>query len=194
MKALPVENVHPDATASLQAAGVTVSTRSGALDEPEVSEALVGVQLLGIGSATPVNASVLASATELITIGAFCIGTNQIDLAAAAKLCIGVFNAPFSNTGSVATGSTSLSVNLPRTQLEAGADPRRLAHLHANTPEVLAKVNIVLPAHDVNLEPQALSTRDHLGYLLTDAGTDYTPDVVQTLQRMPETVRQRVLS
>jgi D-3-phosphoglycerate dehydrogenase len=398
MKALLVENIHPHATASLQAAGITVSTRSGALDERELSEALVGVQLLGIRSGTRVNASVLAGATDLLAVGAFCIGTNQIDLAAAAKLGISVFNAPFSNTRSVvelalaemicltrgltakshelhrgiwdksakgshemrgrtlgiigygnigsqlsvlaealgmrvvffdtadrlargnarsmgsaaelieiadvvtlhvdgrvgnaglfgskqfaamrpgsvflnlsrgfvveqgslaahirsghiagaaidvfpqepkaqgdpfdsdlaglpnviltphvggateeaqqhigrfvaeklsdyvSTGSASLSVNLPQTRLEAGADSHRLAHLHTNTPGVLAKVNSVLAAHDVNVEGQTLSTRDHLGYLLTDVGTDYAPDVVQALERMPETVRLRVLS
>jgi D-3-phosphoglycerate dehydrogenase / 2-oxoglutarate reductase len=398
MKALLVESVHPDATASLQAAGITVSTRPGSLDEGELSEALQGVQLLGIRSGTRVKRSVLASATELIAVGAFCIGTNQVDLAAAAEQGVAVFNAPFSNTRSVvelalaemicltrgvtaknhalhggvwdksakgahemrgrtlgiigygnigsqlsvlaealgmrvvffdtadrlargnarsvgsviellavadvvslhvdgrvgnaglfaselfaamrpgsvflnlsrgfvveqgalaahirsghiagaaidvfpnepkaqgdpfeselqglpnviltphvggsteeaqkdiarfvadklrdyvATGSSALSINLPQTRLEAGTDSHRLAHLHANTPGVLAKVNSVLAAHDVNIEAQALSTRDQLGYLLTDVGTDYAPDVVQALKSMPETVRLRVLS
>jgi len=46
----------------------------------------------------------------------------------------------------------------------------------------------------VDIEGQALTTRDQLGYLLTDIGTDYAPDVVQALNRMPETVRLRVLS
>ena len=59
---------------------------------------------------------------------------------------------------------------------------------------MLAKVNSILAAHDVNVEGQVLSTRDHLGYLLTDVGTDYAPDVVQALEQMPETVRLRVLS
>jgi D-3-phosphoglycerate dehydrogenase len=398
MKALLVENVHPDATAHLQAAGIAVSTRSGALDEHELSEALQGVQLLGIRSGTRLKASVLAGATELIAVGAFCIGTNQVDLDAAAEQGVAVFNAPFSNTRSVvelalaemicltrgltakshalhggvwdksakgshemrgrtlgiigygnigsqlsvlaealgmrvvffdtadrlprgnarsvgsvaellevadvvslhvdgrvgnaglfeseqfaamrpgsvflnlsrgfvveqgalaehirsghiagaaidvfpvepkaqgepfeselqglpnviltphvggateeaqkhigrfvaeklrdyvATGSAALSVNLPQTRLDGGADSHRLAHLHANTPGVLAKVNSVLAAHDVNIEGQALSTRDQLGYLLTDVGTDYAPEVVQALKLMPETVRLRVLS
>jgi D-3-phosphoglycerate dehydrogenase len=398
MKALLLENVHPDATASLEAAGIAVSTRSGGLDERELSEALVGVHLLGIRSGTRVSASVLAGATELIAVGAFCIGTNQIDLPAAAAGGVAVFNAPFSNTRSVvelalaemicltrgvtpkshalhsgvwdkssrgshemrgrtlgiigygnigsqlsvlaealgmrvvffdtadrlargnahsvgsvaellavadvvtlhvdgragnaglfgaeqfaamrpgsvflnlsrgfvveqgalashilsghiagaaidvfphepkaqgdpfeselsglpnviltphvggateeaqqhigrfvaeklgdyvATGSAMGSVNLPQTSLAGGTGSHRLAHLHQNTPGVLAKVNSVLAAHDVNIEGQALSTRDHLGYLLTDVGTDYAPDVVQALEHMPETVRLRVLS
>jgi D-3-phosphoglycerate dehydrogenase / 2-oxoglutarate reductase len=398
VKALLVESVHPDATAYLQAAGIAVSTRPGALDEQELSEALQGVQLLGIRSGTRVTRSVLASAGELIAVGAFCIGTNQVDLAAAAEAGIAVFNAPFSNTRSVvelalaemicltrgltaknnalhagiwdksakgahemrgrtlgiigygnigsqlsvlaealgmrvvyfdtadrlalgnargmssvaellevadvvsihvdgrvgnaglfgpehfaamrpgsvflnlsrgfvveqgalaahirsghiagaaidvfpiepkaqgdpfeselqglpnviltphvggstqeaqkdigrfvadklrdyvATGSAALSVNLPQTRLHGGAGSHRLAHLHVNTPGVLAMVNTVLAQHNVNIEGQALMTRDHLGYLLTDVGTDYAPDVVQALNGMPETVRLRVLS
>jgi len=399
MKALLLENVHPDATAYLQAAGIEVSTRHGALDEGELSGALEqGVQLLGIRSGTRVTRSVLANATDLIAVGTFCIGTNQVDLVAAAEKGIAVFNAPFSNTRSVvelalaemicltrgltdksnalhsgvwdksakgshemrgrtlgivgygnigsqlsvlaealgmrvvffdtadrlpmgnaqsmssvvellevadvvslhvdgragnaglfgpehfaamrpgsvflnlsrgfvveqgalaehirsghiagtaidvfpiepkaqgdpfeselqglpnviltphvggsteeaqkdigrfvgdklrdyvASGSSALSVNLPQTRLHGGEGSHRLAHLHTNTPGVLATVNSVLAAHDVNIEGQALTTRDQLGYLLTDIGTDYAPDVVQALNRMPETVRLRVLS
>jgi len=398
VKALLVESVHPDATAYLQAAGIAVSTRPGALDEHELSEALQGVQLLGIRSGTRVTRSVLAGAGELIAVGAFCIGTNQVDLAAAAEAGVAVFNAPFSNTRSVvelalaemicltrgltakndalhagvwdksaqgahemrgrtlgiigygnigsqlsvlaealgmrvvyfdtadrlalgnargvssvaellevadvvsihvdgrvgnaglfgpehfaamrpgsvflnlsrgfvveqgalaahirsghiagaaidvfpiepkaqgdpfeselqglpnviltphvggstqeaqkdigrfvadklrdyvATGSAALSVNLPQTRLDGGEGSHRLAHLHVNTPGVLAMVNTVLAQHNVNIEGQALATRDHLGYLLTDVGTDYAPDVVQVLSGMPETVRLRVLS
>ena len=59
---------------------------------------------------------------------------------------------------------------------------------------MLAAVNVLLAEHNVNVEGQVLATRDHLGYLLTDVGTDYAPDVVQALKRMPETVRLRVLS
>jgi D-3-phosphoglycerate dehydrogenase len=398
MKALLLEGVHPDATAYLQGAGIEVSTRPGALDERGLSEALQGVQLLGIRSRTRVTRSVLADATELIAIGAFCIGTNQVALGAAAEKGVAVFNAPFSNTRSVVelalaemicltrgltdkngalhagvwdksakgahemrgrtlgiigygnigsqlsvlaeglgmrvvffdtadrlpmgnarsvssvdellevadivslhvdgrpgnagmfeseqfaamrpgsiflnlsrgfvvaqgalaahirsghvagaaidvfpiepkaqgdpfeselrglpnviltphvggsteeaqkdiggfvadklldyigTGSSVLSVNLPQTRLEGGESSHRLAHLHANTPGVLATVNSVLAQHNVNIEGQALSTRDHLGYLLTDVGTDYAPEVVDVLNRMPETVRLRVLS
>jgi D-3-phosphoglycerate dehydrogenase len=94
----------------------------------------------------------------------------------------------------VATGSSALSVNLPQTRLQRGTGSHRLAHLHANTPGVLATVDSVLAQHNVNIEGQALATRDRLGYLLSDVGTDYAPDVVQGLNAMPETVRLRVLS
>jgi D-3-phosphoglycerate dehydrogenase len=398
VKALLLENVHPDATAALEAAGFEVTNRPGALDERELVEALAGVQLLGIRSGTRVTEQVLSGAPDLLAVGAFCIGTNQIDLAAAAGQAVAAFNAPFSNTRSVVelaiaemisltrrltekndalhrglwdksakgahemrgrtlgiigygnigsqlsvvaeaigmgvvfydtadklpmgnarradsveelleasdvvtlhvdgrvgnaglfgakefammrpgavflnlsrgfvvdqealaenvtsghlsgvaidvfpvepkaqgdqfesvlrglpnviltphvggsteeaqqdigrfvstklrdyilAGSTALSVNLPTAWLEARTGTHRLAHLHTNTPGVLATVNSVLAEHHVNVEGQVLVTRDQLGYVLTDVASDYAPEVVRVLDAMPETVRLRVLS
>jgi D-3-phosphoglycerate dehydrogenase len=398
VKALLVENVHSGAAANLQANGIEVDNRSHALDEHALIEALQGVQLLGIRSGTTLTRSVLTNATDLIAVGAFCIGTNQIDLPAANEAGIAVFNAPFSNTRSVVelalgemicltrglteknhalhegvwdksakgshemrgrtlgiigygnigsqlsvlaealgmhvvyfdtadrlamgnarsmssvaellkvadvvsihvdgrignaglfgaaqfsamragsvflnlsrgfvvdqsalatqirgghlagaaidvfpiepkaqgdpfeselqglpnviltphvggstqeaqqdigrfvsdklrnyvkTGSSALSVNLPQTRLHGGEGWHRLAHLHTNTPGVLAKVNSVLAAHHVNIEGQSLATRDRLGYLLTDIASDYAPEIVQVLNALTETVRLRVLS
>ena len=101
MKALLLENVHPLGEALLREAGFEVDMRIGAMDEDELIEALQGVDLLGIRSKTEVSARVLDNAPDLQAIGAFCIGTNQIDLAHAAGRGIVVFNAPFSNTRSV---------------------------------------------------------------------------------------------
>jgi D-3-phosphoglycerate dehydrogenase / 2-oxoglutarate reductase len=398
VKALLLENVHPDATAQLEAAGVEVETRPGALDEADLHAALRGVQLLGIRSGTRVTEAVLHGAGDLLAVGAFCIGTNQIDLAAATDQAVAVFNAPFSNTRSVvelavgemisltrrltekndalhngvwdksakgahemrgrtlgiigygnigsqlsvlaealgmgvvfydtadklpmgnakkvdtvdelldqadvvtlhvdgrignaglfgpkqfaamrpgaifmnlsrgfvvdqesladhirgghlagaaidvfpvepkaqgdsfesqlrglpnviltphvggsteeaqqdigrfvsgklrdyvAGGSTALSVNLPPAWLDARPGTHRLAHLHHNTPGVVAAVNSLLADHQANVAGQVLVTRDQLGYLLTDVSADYAPAVVQALDAMPETVRLRVLS
>lgn len=102
MKALLLENIHPDAEKVLREAGFEVETRMGSLSESELVEALQGVTVLGIRSNTKITAKVIEQAPEsLVAIGAFCIGTNQIDLNAAAKRGIVVFNAPFSNTRSV---------------------------------------------------------------------------------------------
>ncbi len=101
MKALLLENIHPDAERILTDGGFEVTTVKGALDEPELIEALQGVSLLGIRSKTQVTAKVLDQAKDLMAVGAFCIGTNQIDLATAAASGTVVFNAPFSNTRSV---------------------------------------------------------------------------------------------
>ncbi|MCL2848817.1 MAG: phosphoglycerate dehydrogenase [Micrococcales bacterium] len=99
--ALLLENLHPQAHAIVREAGFEVHTRTSALDEAELIDALAGVSVLGIRSKTQVSAEVLAHAPQLLVIGTYTIGTNQIDLGAAAARGIATFNAPFSNTRSV---------------------------------------------------------------------------------------------
>src|SRR5688572_868747 len=98
---LLLENVHPVAVALLKAEGFNVETYHAALTEEELCERIKNVSVLGIRSKTQVTAKVLENANRLMAIGAFCIGTNQIDLKAATRKGIAVFNAPFSNTRSV---------------------------------------------------------------------------------------------
>jgi len=398
LKALLLENLHPQARTILEAAGFDVVTRSGALDESELIEQLDGVHVLGIRSGTHVTRTVLDKAPDLIAVGAFSIGTNQIDLPEAAARGVAAFNAPFSNTRSVvevtiadiialtrrlteldkamhagiwnksatgahevrgrtlgivgygnigtqlsvlaenlgmsvvfydtaeklalgnarrmatldellevadvvtlhvdgragnaglfgaaqfdrmkqdaiflnlsrgfvvdygalrdhivsghlsgaavdvfpvepkkkgdpfeselrglpnviltphtggsteeaqesigifvanklrdyiATGSTTLSVNLPNLALERAPGGQRLAYLHRNVPGVLAAVNATLAEHGVNIEGQLLATRGELGYVVTDAGSAVTDEVVAALSARPESVRLRVLA
>jgi D-3-phosphoglycerate dehydrogenase len=398
LRALLLENLHPLAASILAAQGIEVTTRTGALDESELIDALDGVHLLGIRSKTQVTDKVVANAPDLLAIGAYCIGTNQIDLAAAAAHGVAAFNAPFSNTRSVveialadiialtrrltvldramhdgiweksaegahevrgrtlgiigygnigtqlsvlaenlgmsvvfydtaeklalgnarrmesldelldaadvvtlhvdgrsgnaglfgaeqfarmkpgavflnlsrgfvvdygalrdailsghvagaavdvfpvepkrrgdvfeselrglpnviltphtggsteeaqeaigqfvsnklrdylATGTTTLSVNLPNLALDHGTGIQRIAHLHRNTPGVLATVNATLAEHGVNIEGQLLGTRGEIGYVVTDVNSDVAPDALDALGRMPQTVRLRVLS
>jgi D-3-phosphoglycerate dehydrogenase len=398
VRALLLESIHPDAVARLHAAGCVVETLPHALDEEELIERIQGVHLLGVRSKTQVTERVLAAGEQLLGVGAFCIGTDQIDLAAAAGSGIAVFNAPFSNTRSVvelalaeiimlarrvveknagmhngvwdkaATGShevrgrtlgivgygnigtqlsvlaenlgmrvyfydtadklalgnakrcdtleellevaetvtlhvdgrpgnsgffgeeqfarmrprslflnlsrgfvidypalrrhllsghiagaaidvfpqepkgrgdefrselrglpnviltphiggsteeaqadiggfvanklaqyvsegnTTLSVNLPTIALPQAPRTHRIAHVHRNTPGVLAQVNSILAEHAVNVEGQLLATRGEYGYLLTDVGVDYSDDVVTRLRAMDQTIRLRVLS
>jgi len=398
VKALLLENVHPEAFRLLEEAGLEVTGLPSAHDEAELATALPGVALLGIRSKTRLSAAGFAAAPDLIAVGAFCIGTDQIDLAAASALGVAVFNAPYSNTRSVveltlaeivaltrrltekdrgmhagvwdksargahevrgrtlgivgygnigaqlsvvgealgmrvvfhdtadklalgnarrcvsldelleiseivtlhvdgrpsnsslfgekefsrmrpgalflnlcrgfvvdhealrrhllsghlagaavdvfpdeprssgkkfesvlrglpnviltphiggsteeaqadigafvggkladfiAEGTTSLSVNLPQVALPPAAGTHRLAHLHRNVPGVMAEINSVLAAHDVNVEAQLLSTRGDLGYALTDIAIDYPDAVVARLREMGPTIRLRILS
>jgi D-3-phosphoglycerate dehydrogenase / 2-oxoglutarate reductase len=101
VKALLLENIHPDATRLLEEAGLEVIRQRSALGEADLAAALPGVALLGIRSKTRVTRAVLAGAPDLLAVGAFCIGTDQIDLPAASSLGVAVFNAPYSNTRSV---------------------------------------------------------------------------------------------
>ena len=102
MKALLLENVHPCAIERFKRGGVEVVAESRGLDEHELLKALDGVAILGIRSRTQISSSLLGKAPALQAVGAFCIGTNQVDLDAASLKGIAVFNAPYSNTRSVA--------------------------------------------------------------------------------------------
>jgi len=102
VKALLLENIHPVAQAYLEKQGILVERLDKALDEEALLQRLRGVHLLGIRSKTQLSESFFEKAEGLLAVGAFCIGTNQIALEAAARRGIAVFNAPFSNTRSVA--------------------------------------------------------------------------------------------
>src|SRR5512133_2130663 len=101
MKALLLENIHPEGVRLLTERGIDVETVKGALDEAELIGALHGVQLLGIRSKTNVTKKVLDASPDVQAIGAFCIGTNQIDLLSAARMVIPVFDSSLSSGGSV---------------------------------------------------------------------------------------------
>lgn len=103
IKFLLLEGIHPSAVRVLHDAGYTqVEALSGALEGEELRRKIAGVHFLGIRSRTQLTADVFAHAHKLVAVGAFCIGTNQIDLDAARERGIAVFNAPYSNTRSVA--------------------------------------------------------------------------------------------
>jgi D-3-phosphoglycerate dehydrogenase / 2-oxoglutarate reductase len=122
VRALLLENVHPDAVTLLTDAGIAVDVADKALGEPELVAALDGAQLLGIRSKTDVTAAALAAAPELLAIGAFCIGTNQVDLDTANTRGVAVFNAPFSNTRSVVELAIAEIVALTRRLTQKNAD------------------------------------------------------------------------
>ena len=114
IRILLLENIHPAAVERLEEAGYTVETRKGALDEDALIEAVRGVHVLGVRSKTQVSAEVLQAADRLMAVAAFCIGTNQIDLDAAAARGVAVFNAPYSNTRSVVELAVGLTIVLLR--------------------------------------------------------------------------------
>ena len=101
MKVLLLENIHQVAVENLERAGYDVELRHSSMSEDELIAALPGVAMLGIRSNTHITQKVLDNAPDLLAIGCFCIGTNQVDLAAAAAKGVAVFNAPYSNTRSV---------------------------------------------------------------------------------------------
>src|SRR5215204_343296 len=115
IKILLLENISDAAVRELKQYGYgEIQKLNGALSEEELIRAVKGVHLLGIRSKTKISKNVIDAADKLIAIGAFCIGVNQVDLKAATQKGVAVFNAPYSNTRSVAELIIGLSVMLIR--------------------------------------------------------------------------------
>jgi D-3-phosphoglycerate dehydrogenase / 2-oxoglutarate reductase len=102
MKALFLEGIHEDAVATFSRAGFEVRTIPGSPDANELIREVRDVSVLGIRSKTRITKSILESAPELLVVGAYCIGVEQIDTASCTEQGIAVFNDPHSNTRSVA--------------------------------------------------------------------------------------------
>ncbi|MDT0687654.1 phosphoglycerate dehydrogenase [Autumnicola psychrophila] len=124
IKVLLLENVHEDAVAIMKKEGYNVSTYAGGMDEDELAEKIKDVSVLGIRSKTQLTKKVLDNAQRLIAVGAFCIGTNQIDLEECLKKGVAVFNAPYSNTRSVVELAIGEIILLMRNL------PDRIAEMH----------------------------------------------------------------
>jgi D-3-phosphoglycerate dehydrogenase len=122
IRALLLEHIHVDAVRLLEETGAHVERLDRALDERELAQRLPSVHLLGIRSKTDITAATLAAAPDLLAVGAFCIGTNQIDLTAASDHGVAVFNAPFSNTRSVVELALAEIVALTRRLTPKNAD------------------------------------------------------------------------
>ncbi len=103
IKFLLLEGVHQTAVDTLKAAGYTnIDYHVGSLPEEQLKEAIADAHFIGVRSRTQLTADVLQHAKKLVAVGCFCIGTNQVDLDTAREMGIAVFNAPYSNTRSVA--------------------------------------------------------------------------------------------
>ncbi len=122
VRVLLLENIHTDGAEFLKAKGYQVEALDGALGEDDLIEAIKGVHLLGIRSTTYITDKVLEAAPDLLAIGAFCIGTNQIDLAATTARGVAVFNAPYSNTRSVVELAIAEIISLARRLHEKSTD------------------------------------------------------------------------
>ena len=116
--------------------GIEVRRVAGSLDEDDLIEALQGVEILGIRSKTEVTEKVIANSPSLLAIGAYCIGTNQIDLDAASHHGVAVFNAPYSNTRSVVELAIAEIIIMGRrlversNSLHAGVWNKSASHAH----------------------------------------------------------------
>lgn len=102
MKIVLLEKIHSSAEQLFRSEGFQLKTFPRALSEPELIKECSDAHILGIRSKTQVTEKFLSEAKRLLSVGCFCIGTNQVNTTAAMKMGVPVFNAPFSNTRSVA--------------------------------------------------------------------------------------------
>jgi D-3-phosphoglycerate dehydrogenase / 2-oxoglutarate reductase len=119
LKVLLLENISGIAASQFEEAGFEVVSLKGALEERELVEKVRGARILGVRSKTRVTAAVLDAAPELVSVGAFCIGVDKIDRAAASDRGIAVFNDPHSNSRSVAELAMGEIILLMRRTFEA---------------------------------------------------------------------------
>lgn len=126
IKILLLENISDAAVNELKQSGYAeIRKIDGAISEAELVKAVKGVHLLGIRSKTQITGNVINAADKMLAIGAFCIGVNQVDLKAATERGIAVFNAPYSNTRSVAELVIGLCVILIRNIVDKNAGAHR---------------------------------------------------------------------
>lgn len=126
MKILLLEGINPVARQSLEEASYsTIEIQKGSLDREQLLDILPTVHVLGIRSKTRLDHDLLTAANHLMAIGCYCIGTDQVDLAAATERGIAVFNAPFSNTRSVAELAIAEVIMLARRAVQRNIEMHR---------------------------------------------------------------------
>lgn len=125
IKVVLLENIHQDAVRAFERAGFTVEHHTRAYNDAELIEVAGDAHIIGVRSKSHLTAEFLEAATRLWAIGCFCIGTNQVDLPRAAAKGIPVFNAPFSNSRSVAELVISEIVALHRQLFDRSAKMHR---------------------------------------------------------------------
>jgi D-3-phosphoglycerate dehydrogenase len=96
-------------------------------------------------------------------------------------------------TSFIDTGDTALSVNMPNLQLPSLTGAHRFTHIHKNLPGVLANINEVMSKHKANILGQYLGTTGDVGYVITDANTEFEERVIEELNKVPDTLRVRTL-
>ena len=139
---LLLEGVHHSAVETLQKAGYdNIELHQKALSSQELKAAIADAHFVGIRSRTQLSAEILDAAKKLVAVGCFCIGTNQVDLQAATRKGVAVFNAPFSNTRSVAELVIAEAILLLRGVAEKNAAAHRGVWLKsaANSFEIRGK-------------------------------------------------------
>lgn len=165
LHAVLLENIHPAGEEALRGFGFSVERHVNALSRDALRAALGRADVVGIRSKTRLDAELLAEAPRLLTIGCFCIGTDQVDLRAAGQRGVAVFNAPFSNTRSVAELTIAEIIALSRrlgdksAALHAGTWDKSAAGAHEVRGRTLGIVGYGHIGSQVSVIAEALGLR-----------------------------------
>jgi D-3-phosphoglycerate dehydrogenase / 2-oxoglutarate reductase len=193
IRILLLEGISPTARDVLLNAGYTnLQEVSGALDQAALIEALQGVHMLGIRSRTQLNEEVLKAAGTLVAVGCFSVGTNQVDLPAASALGIPVFNAPFSNTRSVAELTIAEIVMLMRGafQKSMAAHDGRWAKTAAGSREVRGKTLGIVGYGNIGTQLAALGESMGMRVIYLDRTDKLSHGNVEPTQTLDDLLAQ----
>lgn len=193
VRILLLENIHPGAQAALEAAGYPNVTRlEKALPPEELTQALAETHLVGIRSKTKLPAALLAKAPKLLGIGAFCIGTDQVDLDAAAGQGIAVFNSPHSSTRSVAELTLGSLIHLLRRIPEkaAAAALGEWKKTHKGAVEIRGKTLGIIGYGRIGAQVSVLAEAMGMKVLFYDTQPVLALGNAQACKSMAEVLRQ----
>ncbi len=196
IKVLLPENYDKAASSIFEEEGFDVSYYKDTITEKQLTEAVQGIHVLGIGPTVSISQNVIKAADKLHAVGLFDGAKAHVEVCSLAGIAI------FKGTEvSVAehiilymnTGDSTASVNLPPLMLPRLPNTHRLIHIHQNIPGMLAGIDRILYEHNVNVEGQYLRTKSGIGYVLTDINKTYEDSIVGALRSIPGTIKVRIL-
>lgn len=193
VKILLLENISYSAAEEFFENGYAEVKRiSGALGEDELAEAVKGVHLLGIRSKTQVTEKVIAAADRLLAIGCFCIGVNQVNLKAATEKGVAVFNAPYSNTRSVAELVIGLCVMLIRKIIDKNNAAHRGVWLKdaKGSYELRGKTLGIIGYGNIGSQVSVMAEAMGMNVIYYDLVTKLPHGNAKQIRDLPELVRQ----
>lgn len=188
IKVLLLENIHDSAVELFSQQHFQVERVNGALSEAELKKRIADVHVLGIRSKTHVTDAALAEAKRLLTLGCFCIGTNQVELRAANKRGVPVFNAPFSNTRSVAEMTIAEIIMLARQLGDRSSEVHqgKWRKVATNSYEVRGKVLGIIGYGHIGRQVGVLAEAMGLRVLFYDRMTKLPMGNNQVVATLPE--------
>lgn len=200
IKVLLIGNNTKDTINRLANEKYTMEILPGSTPAADVKAAIIDATVVGINKKVELNAELLKKAKKLLVV--FCRDRNQVDLKAAAKLGICVFDSSADKSSKkvirkvinyINNGDSVTSISLPNLRLHVLKKAHRLMHIHHNRRGIVAKINQILAENNINVDAQYLTTTKEISYVITDVNKEYDQQVIKQLREIAGTIRFRVL-